>query len=314
MTGKGSELAPIALFVYSRPHHARRSLQSLLSNPEAAISSITVYCDGPRSETEMELVEATRRAVRELAPSGTRVVEREHNHGLANSIIAGVTELCAEHGRVIVVEDDLVLSRTALGFLNMALDRFADEERVMHISAYMFPVRQHLPAAFFYREATCWGWATWDRAWQRFEPNPAVIQEYVTSRGLVSEFNVRDSMYFWEMLGQQSQRRIDSWAIRWYGSMFMHSGLALHPGQSLVRNEGFDGSGVHCVNTSEFEVELSEVLPALPDEIVESEVAVRAMMEYRSANHPGAGLVQRWGWRVRQGVAKTIRRMRTLHQ
>jgi hypothetical protein len=282
MSVQPTNLAPVALFVYNRPDHARRALQSLLDNPDAATSAIRIYCDGPRSNGDVELVEATRRAVRGLARPDVRIVEQERNCGLANSIIGGVSELCAEHGRVIVVEDDLILSRAALRFLNMALDRYRDEERVMHVSAYMFPVRRPLPPAFFYREATCWGWATWASAWRRFEKDPAVIQEFVTTRSLISEFNVRDSMYFWEMLKKQAEGHIDSWAIRWYGSMFMHGGLALHPGRSLVQNEGFDGTGVHCSITDEFDVDPSDVVPSLPDDISECEEAVQAMMEYRS--------------------------------
>jgi hypothetical protein len=300
MSNDWVDLAPVAVFVYNRATHARRALRSLLSNPEASASPITVYCDGPRSDEDLKLVDETRRAVRELAPKSARIVEQEKNSGLANSIIAGVGEQCQHHGRVIVVEDDLVLSRAALRFLNTALRRYENAERVMHVAAYMFPVRRPLPGAFFYREATCWGWATWGRAWRRFEPDPAVIQTYVRSRSLVNEFNVRDSMYFWEMLKQQAEGRIDSWAIRWYGTMFIHGGLALHPGRSLVQNEGFDGSGVHCSLTNEFDVALSDVVPAFPDEINECEEAVQAMIEYRS------GHKRRWINRVRRVVAAAL--------
>ena len=70
---------------------------------------------------------------------------------MKNSIIAGVTQACEEHGRVIVLEDDLLLSPVALRYFNAALDRYADDPRVMHVSGYMFPVRKRLPPAFFYR-------------------------------------------------------------------------------------------------------------------------------------------------------------------
>jgi hypothetical protein len=282
MPNPSIDFAPVAVFVYNRPGHTRRALESLFMNPEIHESLVTVYCDGPRTVEDEEKVEATRRVVREVVPSQTRIVERETNLGLANSIIRGVTKQCEDHGQVIVIEDDLVLSRSAIGFLNNALNWYRSEEAVMHVSAYMFPVQGSLPDAFFYREATCWGWGTWERAWRHFEPSPEVIQEYIESNSLVSEFNIRGSMKFWEMLEHQREGRIDSWAIRWYGSMFMRGGLALHPGRSLVRNEGFDGSGQHCGVSSDYDVELSGLLPTLPEIIVESEAAVRAMIDYRS--------------------------------
>ncbi len=306
MFDRNPKLAPIAVFVYNRPAHARRALESLLLNPEATESPITVYCDGPRKAEDEEYVAVTRRVVRELIPSGARVVLRESNLGLANSIISGVTEQCEGHGRTIVIEDDLVLSLAAVRYLNDALDRYRDEERVQHVSAYMFPVKGPLPPAFFYREATCWGWATWDRAWKHFEPDPAVIQEFVLSKSLVHEFDIRGSMYFWEMLEQQRTGQIDSWAVRWYGSMFMQGGLALHPYRALVRNEGFDGTGEHCGRTSEFDVELSESLPMLPGDIVECEEAVLAMIEYRS-RPPESPARERLLTRFRRRLKRTVR-------
>ena len=41
-------LAPILLFVYNRPQHTRRLLDSLLANDECRLSSLYVYSDGAR--------------------------------------------------------------------------------------------------------------------------------------------------------------------------------------------------------------------------------------------------------------------------
>lgn len=144
-----SRLAPVVLFVYKRLEHARRTLETPLRNPELADSPFTVFCDGPRTEADRAAMENTRAVIRELAPSHTRVVERDRNNGLANSIIAGVSRLCEEYGRVIVIEDDLRVSPVLLRYFNKALDAYADEEKVMHISGYMFPVTRTLPSAFF---------------------------------------------------------------------------------------------------------------------------------------------------------------------
>jgi hypothetical protein len=275
--------APIALFVYNRPDHAGRVLECLRAAHDIEASHLHVFCDGPRSEADEAQVAETRRVVRELAPRGATVVERERNQGLAASIIGGVTQLCEESGRAIVIEDDLILSRNVLRYLNAALHHYRDEDAVMHVAAYMFPVARRLPEAFFYREATCWGWATWARAWQHFEPDPAVIQAHVRERKAISAFNINDTMFFWEMLEKQRLGDIDSWAIRWYGSMFMRGGLSLHPGESLVQNGGFDGTGVHCSITDRFDVALSERVPAFPRRVAEHPVAVEAMMAYRKA-------------------------------
>ena len=101
---------PIALFVYKRPEHTRKTLESLMANAEFSDSPFYVFCDGARNEKDILLVQETRKVIRSYKLENITVIERNECLGLANSIIAGVTDLCNKYGRVIVVEDDLCLS------------------------------------------------------------------------------------------------------------------------------------------------------------------------------------------------------------
>jgi hypothetical protein len=273
---------PIGAFVYKRPQHAQRMLKSLLSNPEASTMPIYIYCDGPRNRSDVEQVSLTRAVVRQLAPPHSIIVDRAENMGLANSIISGVSEMCDRHGRAVVLEDDLIFSPTTLRYLSQALDRYEEHEKIMHVSAYMFPVDVRLPETFLYREATCWGWATWARAWKKFEPDGRVIRDYLRNKGIEHEFDVRGSMFFTKMLEQQISGQNNSWAIRWYGSMAMHEGLALHPGKSFVLNIGFDGTGEHCTPSDLFDVKIyDQDITNWTEPTFESAAAVEAMIRYR---------------------------------
>ena len=110
------QAAAIAIFVYKRAGHARRMLETLLRNPLAAHSPISIFCDGPRGDQEAEVVRAARAVVRELAPSHARIVEQERNLGLANSVIAGVSQVVAEYGQAITLEDDIEMSPVWNGY------------------------------------------------------------------------------------------------------------------------------------------------------------------------------------------------------
>jgi len=300
------DLAPIAVFAYNRAEHIARLLRSITANEEHSSSRIYVFCDGPRTPLDITRVRETRARVRELAPPHAEIIERETNTGLASSIIEGVTHLTRDFGCAIVLEDDLVLSPYALRYFNEALVRYRHVDRVMHVSGYMFPVDARLPETFLYREATCWGWATWQRAWKMFEPDGRKIQEYVAAHHMEYEFDVRGSMGFLRMLDEQIAGRVNSWAIRWYGSMRIANGLALHPGVSLVKNLGFDGTGEHCSETSAFEVHLADrPVTQFTDRIEESDEAVAAMVAYRQ---------KMWGQsrrpieRVRAFLRRVVRR------
>jgi hypothetical protein len=241
--------APIALFTFKRPEHTRRALASLAINSEFADSPLFIYCDGARNDLESVQVEETRKLVREWPHPNKIIVERERNWGLANSVIEGVTQLCDQFGRVIVVEDDLVVSPVFLNYLNAALERYAAEPKVMQVSAHMFPVELHSQTdAVMLPFTTSWGWATWDRAWKYFDPSMSSFENLKADSALARRFDLDGGYPYFRMLNRQKEGKVDSWAIRWYLSVFLADGLVLFPKQTLVMNEGFDGSGSNCKN------------------------------------------------------------------
>jgi hypothetical protein len=233
--------------VYKRPEHARRVIASLRACDGVQSCPIYVFADGPRTNAERPAVHATRAVARELLGDSAVFVEEERNRGLANSIIAGATELCDRYGAVIVIEDDLVLAPSFLRFLNEGLIHYRDEPRVMQISGHMFDV----PSLTLQREAlllpmtTSWGWATWKRAWDLFDPSATGWRERLADEGEAKRFNLSGSYDYRRTLERQMSGDIDSWAIRWYYSVFTHDGLVLFPPRTLVSNKGFDGSGTH---------------------------------------------------------------------
>ncbi len=284
------KLAPIALFAYQRPDHLRRVLQSLAANPEAAASELYVFSDAPRDSGAAAGVEAVRGVLRgargfaRLTP-----VLRDANLGLARSIIDGVGRLCDSHERVIVLEDDLEVAPYFLAYMNSALERYADEERVASIHGYVYPVSEALPETFFLRGADCWGWATWRRAWRLFEPDGASLLEALLARRLAGAFDLDGAYGFTAMLRDQIAGRNDSWAIRWHASAFLADKLTLYPGRSLVQNIGADGSGTHVERTDAYRVRLATShVEVRAIALEESAQARTAFARYLAATRPSA--------------------------
>ncbi len=248
MNGPQEDLAPIALFAYKRPAHLRRAIDSLSRNPLAAQSALVVFCDGPRDDAAREGVGAVRALARGITGfASVEVVERERNMGLAASITDGVGRLMREHGRAIVLEDDLVVAPRFLEFMNAALDRYRHDEQVMQVSGYMYPC--DLPAdggSGFLPSISCWGWASWARAWRHYDPTLASWDELRADAARLREFNMDGAYDYAAMLERQRAGELDSWGVIWYLSVFAKRGLVLYPAASLVSNTGFDGSGTHA--------------------------------------------------------------------
>jgi hypothetical protein len=240
--------APVILFVYNRPWHTRQTVEALQKNRLAGDSDLFVFSDAPGKPDAFNAVQEVRDYIKSIHGFKTvSIIERKENLGLAASIIDGVTRLCDEYDRVIVIEDDLATSPHFLEYMNMALDFYAGEDRVMQIAGYMFPIRLEFDEdAFFLPFISSWGWATWKRAWRHFDPQAQAYERLHGDSALRKQFDLDGHYSYFKMLRAQQEGRVDSWAIRWYLSVFMRKGLALHPKRTLVRNLGFDGSGVNC--------------------------------------------------------------------
>lgn len=240
------KFAPIALFVYNRPQHTERTIKFLQQNEVAPESRLFIFSDGPKSPADEDKVQEVRDFLKTIEGfKSVEIIQRKENAGLANSVIAGVTQLINDYKQVIVLEDDLVTSPHTLTYFNEALNRYRYEHKVMHIGAYMYPLSTpNLPESFFYRAATSWGWATWERAWKQFEPDIDVLIPQFDAK-MIHDFSIDKTMNFWKQMQDFKKGKNNSWAIRWYASIFLKGGLTLNPSHSLVNNIGHDGTGVH---------------------------------------------------------------------
>lgn len=237
--------APIVLFTYSRADHTRKAVESLLSNEEVKESDLFIFSDGPKTEEKRSAVDECRKYIHTISGfKSITIVERKKNWGLANSLIAGITEVINKYGRVIVVEDDLIVSPFFLRYMNEALEKYKDEERVASISAFLNPVDGDIPETFFLRYFACWGWATWKRAWDLMNLDARDLLRQL--RWKKNDFNIGGAGSFYEMLYCQKVGLIDSWAVRFYASQFLANKFQLFPNKSLVVQIGTDGSGTHC--------------------------------------------------------------------
>ena len=177
------------------------------------------------------------------------IIEREKNWGLANSLIAGITEIVNKYGRVIVVEDDLILSPYFLQFMNEALEKYKDDERVSTISSYVPTIDPHLPETYFLYYFHCWGWATWKRGWDLLELDSRKLLRKL--RFKKTKFDVGGGAGAYGNLYCQKVGLVDSWWVRLYASLFLEKKLTLYPHHSLVTNNGQDGTGTHVGTSKE---------------------------------------------------------------
>ena len=276
-------LAPIIVFCYNRPDHLEQTLDALSRNELADLSTLYIYCDGPKEgaseEMRHQIADVRQVARKRLWCKEVHVVEREENVGLMNNIVGAVTEIVNQYGRVITMEDDIITSRGYLRFMNEALELYKDDEQVMHISGYMWPHKHKLPNTFFYEVPyPGGGWATWQRAWKHYTDDTKSLYDYWCTRW--DEFNKFGGDYLQLQLEKNYRGTMKTWFIKWHAVMLMRGALTLFPGQSLTNNIGFDDQATNCYTTDKFDVVPVDYVPVTRQAIKENKRAAREIYAF----------------------------------
>lgn len=246
-------LAPIGFLAYNRPNRTLRALEALAQNKLAKHSSLYIYVDGAKplaTSEDIQKIEQVKKVVRQKKwCKEVTIIEREENLGVNINATKVITELTDKFDKIIYIEDDLITSPDFLTFINKGLDLYQDEERVMHINGYVYPIKS-LPNNFFIRSSYATGFGTWKRAWkfyslytrEKISKKISTIDPDIFNKGKDGYFKPFNLLK--DILVCDKPPHYD-WDIRWYASIYLNDGLSFFPGQSLVRNIGYDGSGVH---------------------------------------------------------------------
>jgi acetyltransferase-like isoleucine patch superfamily enzyme len=253
-------LAPIVVFVFNRPKHTQLMLNALANNVLAKDSELFIYADGAKenaSEKQLKAIQEVHQIISNINGfKNVTIIKRTANFGLAANIAEGVSEVVNKFGKVIVLEDDIRTAPYFLTYMNNALNLYQNEERVMHISGYMYPnaADAALPETFCYNVPLCWGWATWDRAWKNYNDDAVDLWKQLFKLNNWKKYDAFGGQYLSSQLAQNISGKIKTWFVKWHSSVFLLNGLTIYPKISLVDNIGFDDSGENNKSTNVFNV------------------------------------------------------------
>lgn len=240
---------PIAVFAYNRLVPLQQTLTALEQSEGYPGGPVVIYCDGPKvgSEDDHRRTEELRAWLTEWAKSRSfvRLAFSSGNRGLRQSITGGVTEQLADHKSVIVLEDDIIVSKSFLSYMHTALESYQEHEKIAQVSGYFIPHRSRLPKLGFLRVPACWGWATWRRAWALYDDDAKALCQSLPLAER-DQFNIDGSYPYYDSLVENAAGRQNTWMVRWYASVFSQEMLTLYPSKSLTRNIGFLHGGSNC--------------------------------------------------------------------
>lgn len=275
--------SPIAIFAYKRPILLQRCLTALLNNVESSASDLYIFIDGPKSQEDAPYVDTTLKIAESVTGfKSVTVINQESNLGLAKSIRNGVDHVLSQSDRLIVLEDDLVVSPSFLQYMNLSLQRFATNNDVFSIQGSNYFSNGSEDGPFFLIGADCWGWGTWKDRWDSIDWDVSRVKKAIRAdRMTLKYFNLYGSYSHTTILNDVASGRVSSWAVFFHAKAVMSKKFSLYPHLSQVNNLGLGVGATHMKGIEDFSSELHEVTNwILPEIILEDEDARSRQIDY----------------------------------
>ena len=239
---------PVVLIIYNRPDTTREVFAKVA---QACPRNLFVIADGPRRERpgDDERCAAARSVVADIQWD-CNVLRNyaDENLGCKQRVATGLDWVFSLVDDAIILEDDCVPSESFFRFCDELLERYREDERVMHISGDNFLANQpnRIFDYYFSRYPHVWGWATWRRAWRYFDVTMKHWKEVPDKGWLMQVFNSVDERRFWKHAWDSvATGAIDTWDYQWAFACIVESSLCIAPFRNLVTNIGFLAESTH---------------------------------------------------------------------
>lgn len=243
----------ILIFAYNRSRHLTEVLNGLKKNSD--VEKVHIFQDGLKCEEHRLEWEKTKTVIGDIDWCEVVYHKASYNKGLAQSIVDGINLVFEEYDAVIVLEDDCVPTANFISFMNQCFEKYKDNKEVYCVSGYSWPIALEKGQYDVYGcgRISSWGWGTWKDRWIIYEKDYELVkkmkQEEITSKNLAMWGQDLEEVLIGNVRGN-----CDSWAVFWALNVISKEGICINPYESLIRNIGMDGSGVHCGTTNRFEV------------------------------------------------------------
>lgn len=232
---------PIVIFAYNRPLHLSKVLKSISNSKGIKNHEIYLFCDGPKNSSDTIKIAKIKKLIKKKRDlKFFKLKFRAKNIGLANNIILSLNEVFNHNTGAIIIEDDIVLSKNAINFINFYLNNLKNYKKIGSVSAFSYLDNYNSQKKIKYylsKRHSSWAWGTWSNVWKKIKWNSLNYKKSNEFSDLGKDMNL--------MLWAQTNNYINSWAIRFNYFCFLNNLKSFQPRYSMINNIGIDGSGTH---------------------------------------------------------------------
>ena len=253
----GNSSVPVILFAFNRADTFTRVLGNLAKCENLAADRFGIqrnfyaFLDAPRNETDVPRCEVVKKLAEDFRRNNCpqlEIVCRERNYGCAHNIPDGIQQVLDKHGRAIIIEDDILVSRNFLSYMDEALELYADRPEIFCINAWRTPTikvpRRYGHDIYLNNRNMCWGWSTWKDRFAAVDFTLSDYKDFVADPKNIDAIDETGVGLRW-MLDSQYAGHLDTWDVQCSFHMVKNRMWAVEPRFAMTKNIGF-GGGVHA--------------------------------------------------------------------
>ena len=238
--------APILYFAFNRPEHTRKSMESICANKLASQSDFFAFVDGPRNESEVNLVNQVIKIIQSYKSSFKtfNLQQNSENLGCDKQILTHLKKYCDQFDEFVYLEDDIIIGQQFLSFMNEGLIKYRLNPNVKSIAGFVPNLVDAPKDCYFLQSFSTWGFASWSRVIKDCKFDGDTIYRCIKKNRLKKTLTFNGSTYSWELLKKHLKNpNVIVWDILLHANILLQKGFTLYPPKSLSKNIGLDGSG-----------------------------------------------------------------------
>jgi len=239
----------LVIIAYNRPSHLKRLIISL---EDYKIKNAFIFIDGAKNENDKILQKEIMTMVK-----GSKIkfsiFKKEKNLGIEKSINSALDKISKISKKIIVLEDDCIPRKNFFKFMKYSFKLVEKNNEISGVCGYQFPEisnnEKKLKIGIF-DNFIPWGWGILSKNWNSYK-------KFRIKKDNNHSHAVKSSIY--KKIINIIKFKKPLWTPNFILYNYLNKKKFLYPSISLIKNIGFDGSGINSKVTDIFYTNYTKV-------------------------------------------------------
>jgi hypothetical protein len=245
--------SPVLFLIFNRPDITFKTFAQI---KKAKPTRLYIAADGPRqgNPNDYQLCLKARSVIKEVNwDCNVQTLVNETNKGCKIAVSSAISWFFSQEEEGIILEDDCLPANSFFFFCDALLARYRNDSRIYSITGTNLQkgLCRGNASYYFSQYSNIWGWASWKRVWEKYDPDLKKYNEEDVALQLKKVFSDTFLISDWlQIFKDLKSGKIDTWDYQLNFLTYFENGLCVTPNVNLISNIGFREDATHTPDPS----------------------------------------------------------------